>query len=772
MKKNSRIAKILQNVPTDPEIKTGCCTLQNNNVLVLDKPQNIIIKSDRSLQQSSTHQNPTSGISILFDSDLQSILPECDTLNNIATATIVTEIIHPDNIPAMNSLIQIPSHMESVEQASTLMPTTVLMNLAEKHTDNENIADEVTSRQGTTSHQEEWATNENMESDTQNEIATVTSTEIVQLVDSFIPMSSDGHIESAEQASTLSTEKPRKRQKKSQPQEWNANKNKEQREKGKAYLGKKKIENKWGFVEPKLDRKMKARCKCKLSLKGDTKINCDKISEEERQKIFDKFWNITWKEKKMFVKMSSICKSKERERCAGNSRRQNSVELYLTNSEGIRYRVCKTMFLNSLCVGEWVIKKWIIQDDLPKDVPKNNTKDEAKMQLRKFFDAIPKLESHYCRKNSLKLYLEPMWTSKTQLYGTYRKEFCVREKIEPLSVTTFYNMFEALNLSLYRPKKDLCDICESYKTGNVSEIDYKIHRDKKEEARNELAKDTASEHEVLTMDLQSVLLSPRSNVSSLYYKTKLIVHNFTVFDCKRNKGYCYIWNESEGKLTSNEFSTVIIEAIEKFITQNPLESNQEIIIYSDGCTYQNRNSVLSNALLNYSMEKKVTVKQKFLEKGHTQMECDSMHSVIERAIKNKKINIPADYVYIAKTACKKNPYDVQYLYHHFFKDVENTLKFHKSIRPGKRAGDPTVTNLRALKYTPDGKIVYKLRHSATHWQELPTRIKNITFIPWDTIPQLYPARLKIKKEKYQDLQALKHTMEKDYHNFYDNLPHF
>ncbi|CAB3250230.1 unnamed protein product [Arctia plantaginis] len=130
MKKNSRIAKILQNVPTDPEIKTGCCTLQNNNVLVLDKPQNIIIKSDRSLQQSSTHQNPTSGISILFDSDLQSILPECDTLNNIATATIVTEIIHPDNIPAMNSLIQIPSHMESVEQASTLMPTTVLMNLA------------------------------------------------------------------------------------------------------------------------------------------------------------------------------------------------------------------------------------------------------------------------------------------------------------------------------------------------------------------------------------------------------------------------------------------------------------------------------------------------------------------------------------------------------------------------------------------------------------------------------------------------------------------
>lgn len=194
-------------------------------------------------------------------------------------------------------------------------------------------------------------------------------------------------------------------------------------------------------------------------------------------------------------------------------------------------------------------------------------------------------------------------------------------------------------------------------------------------------------------------------------------------------GYCYIWNECEGKLTSNEFSTIIVTDLEKFRTQNTTQHNKEIIIYSDGCTYQNRNVVLSNALLNYSMEKKVTIKQKYLEKGHTQMECNSMQSVIERALKNKKINIPTDYVYIAKTACKKKPYDVHYLYHHFFKDVEHTLKFHKSIRPGKRTGDPTVTNIRALKYTPDGRIEFKLRHSATDWEELPTRTKNISFIP-------------------------------------------
>lgn len=152
------------------------------------------------------------------------------------------------------------------------------------------------------------------------------------------------------------------------------------------------------------------------------------------------------------------------------------------------------------------------------------------------------------------------------------------------------------------------------------------------------------------------------------------------------------------------------------------------------------------------------------------MECDCMHSVIEKALRHKKINVPADYAYIAKIACKKSPYDVTYLYHDFFKDIEHTLKFYKSIRPGKRVGDPAVTDLRALKYNPDGTILYKLRYPETY-RSLPIRVHTSSVVPFDIIPQLYSARIPIKKEKYQHLQELKKTMEKDYHNFYDILPH-
>ena len=70
------------------------------------------------------------------------------------------------------------------------------------------------------------------------------------------------------------------------------------------------------------------------------------------------------------------------------------------------------------------------------------------------------------------------------------------------------------------------------------------------------------------------------------------------------------------------------------VTPNFKPGVRTIVIYSDGCTNQNRNSTLSNTLLNISILANITIIQKFLEKGHTQMEADSMHSTIERKFKH------------------------------------------------------------------------------------------------------------------------------------------
>lgn len=64
----------------------------------------------------------------------------------------------------------------------------------------------------------------------------------------------------------------------------------------------------------------------------------------------------------------------------------------------------------------------------------------------------------------------------------------------------------------------------------------------------------------------------------------------------------------------------------------------------------------SNTLLLLAMEKNVTITQKYLEKGHTQMEVDSVHSVIERKLKNVEIFLPSQYASITKEARREPDY--------------------------------------------------------------------------------------------------------------------
>nr|CAI5859767.1 unnamed protein product [Callosobruchus analis] len=148
------------------------------------------------------------------------------------------------------------------------------------------------------------------------------------------------------------------------------------------------------------------------------------------------------------------------------------------------------------------------------------------------------------------------------------------------------------------------------------------------------------------------------------------------------------------------------------------------------------------------------------------MEVDTMHSCIEKKIRNRKINIPADYVHACKIArTHPKPYDVKYLTHEFFKKFDD-LNYYKSIRPRTA----TVTRIRALKYDSTGKILFNLRHTDP-WEFFNQRIKPSEPRRTDSLQNLYLERRKIKKDKYEHLQILKSSLSSDFHDFYDNLPH-
>ena len=204
-------------------------------------------------------------------------------------------------------------------------------------------------------------------------------------------------------------------------------------------------------------------------------------------------------------------------------------------------------------------------------------------------------------------------------------------------------IFQELNLALYAAKKDKCEVCCSFEVNQMDKETYDRHIVKKNRAREEknndkdnLNKDKTGKeirHHVFTMDVQAVKISPCLYASALYYKTKLNCHNFTVYNLSTHYGTCYWFNESKADLSADTFASCAVHVLREVTKKEKLP----VILYSDGCRmmddrwmlYQNRNSIMSNVLIHLSIELNIDIYQKFLEKGHTQMGCDLVHSTIE-----------------------------------------------------------------------------------------------------------------------------------------------
>jgi len=456
-----------------------------------------------------------------------------------------------------------------------------------------------------------------------------------------------------------------------------------------------------------------------------------------------------------------------------DSRRHCSIRYHL-KKDNERLEVCREMFLGTLCLGEWSVRRWVLDstDGMhPRNAPTKTTSRhtetmEKRESIRKFLGDLPKLPSHYCRATTSKEYLEPNFQSVAEVYRLFKEQRV--EDVVP-SRQFFAEEFHKMNLGLFMPKKDQCDKCSAYKVGNMPKEDYDEHILRKEEARMAKNQDKKRAEEgqchVLTMDVQAVQLLPYLQASALYFNQKLAVHNFTLYNLGNDDVVCYVWHEGEGEVNANIFTSCVSNYLE-----NEINCDKKVIIYSDGCGSQNRNVTLANALSALAKKKGITITQKYLEKGHTQMECDSMHSVIERRKKHRDLHSPAQYVQLIKEARLKTPYKVYYVQHDFFKDYSN-LRTYSSIRPGRKLGDPTVAALRCITYLPSGEILWKLRHTDESQLLLQPRRSTVHGCDDADIKPLYSSALRIKSDKYKDLQSLKTVIMPDFHSFYDGLSH-
>ena len=77
--------------------------------------------------------------------------------------------------------------------------------------------------------------------------------------------------------------------------------------------------------------------------------------------------------------------------------------------------------------------------------------------------------------------------------------------------------------------------------------------------------------------------------------------------CNRD-GYCYVWDETKGDVSSEVFAYLQYSHFKTILHAN--RNIQELIIWGDGCGYQNKNAYLSNIYYCLSKETGVSIYQK------------------------------------------------------------------------------------------------------------------------------------------------------------------
>ncbi|CAI6355658.1 unnamed protein product [Macrosiphum euphorbiae] len=277
--------------------------------------------------------------------------------------------------------------------------------------------------------------------------------------------------------------------------------------------------------------------------------------------------------------------------------------------------------------------------------PPNKTSDKIIQEVKNHIQSFPKMEFHYCRHDTKKLYL----SSDLNISIMYRL-YCSTSPAEPVSKIVYTRVFHEFDpaLSFYKPKKDQCTKCNNYNNCVASNLitdkiktDWSEHKrrekeslDMKKEDKN-IAIDNKGKHfRSVSFDLQAVLNLPHAGDSQIYYKRKLSVFNFTIYEHHSANGYCYVWDELNGGKGSTEIGTCLLQYLE-----NLPETVEHVVTYSDTCGGQNRNKYTMTAIMYavQTIDHLQIIDIKYMESGHSYLEADSMHACIERAKKHKTI---------------------------------------------------------------------------------------------------------------------------------------
>jgi len=303
-------------------------------------------------------------------------------------------------------------------------------------------------------------------------------------------------------------------------------------------------------------------------------------------------------------------------------------------------------------------------------------------------------------------------------------------------------------------------------------------------AADKLKAEKEPSFETISFDLQAVLTTPHAGDAQIYYKRKLSVYNFTIYKPSTKDGYCYVWDETEGGRGSCEIGTCLLEFVQglpKHVTH--------LSTFSDTCGGQNRNQFIVAALLQTVQRSDVglnIIDLKYMERGHSFLEVDSMHACIEREKKHRQVYTTGGWQLLISMARKEGkPYIVRAMDHGDFCDLKSlagTMVKNKTKNSGGEAVswlrlkwlrfERSMPNQIKYKYSLSEDEEFKVLDCSGNWQPMSDVTNAADVLAKLKLAKLYSDRLPISAAKKKDLMKLvdDKVIPSDYRSFYENLP--
>jgi len=234
------------------------------------------------------------------------------------------------------------------------------------------------------------------------------------------------------------------------------------------------------------------------------------------------------------------------------NQRAVSREYFLLSSNSEKKRVCQKFFCATLSITFPVVNNALKNcndfgmytgiDERKGQVALNKLQLEKRNKVKNHINLFPRVESHYCRRDSSKQYL----SSDLNISSMYRL-YCEQIKTEsymlspegqeiPVNINIYRKIFNEYEpkLGFNMPKKDQCNKCNIFKDAseeqqNLLRPEWEQHKEREKEAMDSKTEDKQKAIEnkgvnfrSITIDLQAILNLPYAGDSQICYMRKLL----------------------------------------------------------------------------------------------------------------------------------------------------------------------------------------------------------------------------------------------------------